>query len=120
MTVSAGLSGGESGELVQGGQRSYVLAAVFFALFAIVGLALYGLPFYYDFVVRDCGWSRAEVTSGNALSKLLVGPLFGFLAGWLVDRHGPRRLMLTGIVMASVAHSSTRTDSARPCWLPVE
>src|SRR4051812_29260850 len=72
----------------------------FAVLFAIVGLALYGLPFYYDFMVRDFGWSRAQVTSGNAISKLLVGPLFGFAAGWIVDRFGPRRLMMAGILMA--------------------
>ena len=75
----------------------------FVALFSIVGLALYGLPFYYDFMVRDFGWSRAQVTSGNALSKLLVGPLFGFMAGWVVDRFGPRRLMMSGILMAGIA-----------------
>ena len=27
-------------------------------LFAIVGVALYGLPFFYDFMVRDFGWTR--------------------------------------------------------------
>jgi MFS family permease len=75
----------------------------FVVLFSIVGLALYGLPFYYDFMVREFGWSRAQVTSGNAISKLLIGPLFGFLAGWIVDRFGPRRLMLAGIVMAGGA-----------------
>jgi sugar phosphate permease len=75
----------------------------FVALFSIVGLALYGLPFYYDFMVRDFGWSRAQVTSGNALSKLLVGPLFGFMAGWIVDRFGPRRLMMAGVLMAGFA-----------------
>ena len=78
-------------------------ATAFVALFSIVGLALYGLPFYYDFMVRDFGWSRAQVTSGNALSKLLVGPLFGFGAGWIVDRFGPRRLMIAGILMAGGA-----------------
>ena len=84
----------------------------FVALFAIVGLALYGLPLYYDFMVREFGWSRAQVTSGNALSKLLVGQLFGFLAGWIVDRFGPRRLMMSGILMGGgaligLAHTST-------------
>src|SRR5881227_2183495 len=54
-------------------------------------------------MVREFGWSRAQVTSGNALSKLVVGPLFGFLAGWLVDRFGPRRLMVAGILMAGIA-----------------
>jgi sugar phosphate permease len=80
-----------------------VAVTSFVALFSIVGLALYGLPFYYDFMVRDFGWSRTQVTSGNALSKLLVGPLFGFMAGWVVDRFGPRRLMMAGILMAGLA-----------------
>jgi sugar phosphate permease len=43
------------------------------------------------------------VTSGNAISKLVVGPLFGFGAGWIVDRFGPRRLMMAGILMAGGA-----------------
>jgi sugar phosphate permease len=75
----------------------------FLVLFSIVGLALWGLPFYYDFMVRQFGWTRAQVTSGNALSKLVVGPLFGFIAGWVVDRFGPRRLMMLGILMAGAA-----------------
>ena len=92
-------------------RRAYVASTSFVALFTIVGLALYGLPFYYDFMVREFGWSRAQVTSGNAISKLLVGPLFGFAAGWIVDRFGPRRLMMAGIVMAGgalvgLAHTS--------------
>jgi len=80
-----------------------VTATAFAALFSVVGLALYGLPLYYDFMVSEFGWSRTMVTSGNALSKLVVGPLFGFGAGWIVDRFGPRRLMLMGIVMAGGA-----------------
>ena len=80
-----------------------ITATSFLALFAIVGIALYGLPFYYDYMVRELGLTRAQVTSGNALSKLVVGPLFGYFAGWIVDRFGPRRLMLVGILMAGAA-----------------
>ena len=83
--------------------QAHVAATAFLSLFSIVGFALYGLPFFYDFFVRDLGWTRQQVTSGNAYSKLLIGPLFGFLAGWFIDRFGPRRLMLAGIVMAGVA-----------------
>jgi MFS family permease len=81
----------------------HVALTSFLALFAIVGIALYGLPFFYDFMVRDLGWTRREVTSGNAYSKLIIGPLFGFLAGWIVDRFGPKRLMIVGILMAGGA-----------------
>jgi sugar phosphate permease len=84
-------------------RQDYTALTSFTVLFAIVGLALYGLPFYYDFMVKTFGWSRTEVTSGNAISKLVVGPLFGFAAGWIVDRFGPRRLMIAGIVMAGGA-----------------
>jgi sugar phosphate permease len=78
-------------------------ATAFAALFSVVGLAVYGLPLYYDFMVREFGWSRTMVTSGNAISKLVVGPAFGFAAGWIIDRFGPRRLMMAGILMAGGA-----------------
>src|SRR6266853_6960268 len=85
-------------------RQSYQAAATaFVVLFCIVGVALWGLPFYYDFMVQQFGWTRAQVTSGNALSKLIVGPIFGFIAGWMVDRFGPRRLMIAGILMAGAA-----------------
>ena len=83
--------------------QTYILITAFLALFAIVGFAYYGLPFYFDFMTKEYGWSRTIVTSGNAIAKLLVGPLFGFLAGWLIDRYGPRSLMMTGALFAGVA-----------------
>src|ERR1039458_7281324 len=84
-------------------QSYQAVATAFVVVFCIVGVALWGLPFYYDFMVQQFGWTRAQVTSGNALSKLVVGPIFGFLAGWVVDRFGPGRMMMIGILMAGVA-----------------
>src|SRR5260370_31869963 len=54
-------------------------------------------------MVRQFGWSHSQVTSGNAYSKVAVGLIFGVIAGWLVDRFGPRRLMMAGILMAGAA-----------------
>jgi MFS family permease len=84
-------------------QAFQAAATSFVVLFWIVGVSVWGLPFFYDFMVQSFGWTRAEVTSGNALSKLVVGPVFGFLAGWIVDRIGPRRVLMVGILMASIA-----------------
>jgi sugar phosphate permease len=83
--------------------QTLAVTTAFLALFSIVGFALYGLPFFYDFFVKDLGWTRQQVTSGNAYSKLIIGPLFGFLAGMMVDRLGPKRLMIAGILMAGGA-----------------
>jgi sugar phosphate permease len=79
-----------------------VTATGFLSLFSIVGIAFYGLPFFYDFWVQDYGWSRATVTSGNAFAKIVIG-MFAFFAGWTIDRFGPRRVMLSGIVMGGIA-----------------
>jgi MFS family permease len=86
-----------------GSSQKYIVATAFLSLFAIVGIALYGLPFFYDFWEGAYGWSRTTITSGNALGKLLVAPLFGFIAGWMIDRYGPRKLMITGVLMAGMA-----------------
>jgi MFS family permease len=83
--------------------KTYIITAAFFSLLAIVGFALYGLPFFYDFFVQEFGWSRTVVTSGNAIGKLLVAPLFGFIAGWLIDKYGPKKMMLAGSLMAGSA-----------------
>lgn len=83
--------------------QGYIVATAFLSLFGLVGFAYYGLPFFYDFMIKEYGWSRTIVTSGNAISKLIVGPLFGFIAGWMIDRYGPRRLMMSGALMMGVA-----------------
>src|SRR6185503_8422204 len=80
-----------------------VAATGFLSLFSVVGIMFYGIPFFFDFWVKDFNWSRATVTSGNMFGKIIIGPLFGFAAGWFVDRFGPRRLLLAGILMAGAA-----------------
>ena len=85
------------------GQQILAVVTSFLALFAIVGVALYGLPRFYPFFVQELGWSRQQVTSGNAYSKIAIAVAFGFIAGRMVDRFGPRRLMRGGIVMAGLA-----------------
>jgi MFS family permease len=83
--------------------QTFVVITAFFSLLAIVGFALYGLPFFYDHYIKEFGWTRATVTSANALGKLLVAPMFGFIAGWIIDKYGPRRMLMTGALLTAVA-----------------
>lgn len=83
--------------------QGLAVLTAFLALFSIVGFALYGLPRFYPFFVEDLGWTRQQVTSGNAYSKVGVALAFGYLAGRVVDAVGPRRLMIAGIVIAGGA-----------------
>ena len=61
------MSGEPAAELRR--HQALAVATAFLALFSIVGIALYGLPFFYDFFVRDLGWTRQQVTSGNAYQQ---------------------------------------------------
>jgi len=83
--------------------QTYIIVTAFLSLFAIVGIGYYGVPFYFDFMMKEFEWSRTVVTSGNAVAKLLVGPLFGFIAGYLIDRYGPRLMLMAGALMGGVA-----------------
>ncbi|MBP6821463.1 MAG: MFS transporter [Acidobacteria bacterium] len=89
-------------ELTQGKQR-FVALTSFMNLYALVGIAFYGPPFFYDFFVKEFGWSREQVTSGNTFGKTLVLPLFGFAAGWIIDRFGLKRLMILGILLGAIS-----------------
>ena len=55
------------------------------------------LPFEYEF-----GWSRTDISLAVSLGLVLFG-LTGPVAGALIDRHGPRRSMLVGIVLIAVS-----------------
>jgi MFS family permease len=80
-------------------QECTIVAASFLTLLITVGIPFYGLPFFYDFFIRDFGWSRAEVTSGIALATILIQPA----AGLIVHRFSPRRLVLVGCILLGLS-----------------
>src|ERR1700719_1036188 len=113
-------------------QAIQVTGTAFLVLFSIVGLALWGLFYYYDFMVQQFGWTRAQVTSGNALSKLVVGPLFGFFAERAAGpdpisrgsagRHLEQRLQARSVLSVArrehVFHSRGQRNPAEPKTFP--
>lgn len=77
-------------------------ATGFTSMFSMIGIMFYGMPFFYDFWVTQFGWTRVTVTSGNAIGRVTIS-LFAFFVGWLIDKYGPRILILIGVTCGSVA-----------------
>lgn len=77
----------------------WIVAASFAILFITVGVPFYGMPFFYDFYIREFGWNRAQTTSGIALATILIQPVGGLLA----HRFSPRKLILFGSGMLAVS-----------------
>jgi MFS family permease len=92
-----------------GTRSTRLISTSFLSLFAIVGLALYGLPNYYPSFITQLGWTPADVTLGNMLGKLIIGPAFGFLVGRMIERRGPRLSMVVGLLAAGGAVAALGT-----------
>jgi sugar phosphate permease len=81
----------------------FIVAAAFLFMMMIVGFITYGLPQFYPDYVREFGWRRDQIQWGNTLSKIIVGPVFGFLAGWAFEKYGSRVVMVAGAAFAGIA-----------------
>src|SRR5207253_3448158 len=66
-----------------------------FTAFTLSAALMHSYPVYLVAFIAEFGWSRAETSIAYSVSQLVAGassPLVGFL----VDRLGPRRLLLLG------------------------
>ena len=81
----------------------WIAGSAFVFMMMTVGFVLYGLPQFFPNYVTEFGWRRDQIQLGNTLSKIIVGPLFGFLAGWAIERFGPRLVMVSGALFVATA-----------------
>ncbi|MCJ7504570.1 MAG: hypothetical protein MUP80_16150, partial [Acidobacteriia bacterium] len=70
----------------------WVTLAAFLNLFFVVGIVYYGFPVFYPSLVESLGFTRAQLTQGFLYGFVAVAVVFGFGAGALIDRFGPRRV----------------------------
>ena len=76
----------------------WVTLAAFLNLFFVVGIVFYGFPFFYASLVDDLGFTRSQVTEGILWGFILAAP-FSFFLGAFIDRYGPQRVILWGLVL---------------------
>ncbi len=79
-----------------------ITAASFAILFVVVGIVYYSFPVFYAPLIDEFAWTRAQVTAGFFYSILIIGPIFGISAGFLIDRYGTRRILLAGLIAAGI------------------
>jgi sugar phosphate permease len=61
----------------------------------------YGLSVFYKRIIDDFGWTRTQVAGAISLSTL-EGGMLGGVGGLLVDRFGPRPVMIVGVTLMSL------------------
>jgi MFS family permease len=66
-------------------------------VFIAAGTFFYGFSAIFDSLVDEFGWSHAAVSLGFSM-RTEVGGIFAPLVGYLVDRVGPRKLLMAGVI----------------------
>jgi MFS family permease len=81
----------------------WIVVAAFLNLFLTTGIVYYGFPVFYLSLIQSLGFSRQQVTSGIFLGFVVAAPLFGLLAGALIDRAGARAVILWGVALSGLS-----------------
>src|SRR4051812_2271595 len=82
-------------------QSAWLMLGGAFAAFTISAALMHAYPVYLVAFIADFGWNRAETSIAYSVSQL-VGGVSAPLVGVLVDRLGPRRLLLIGSVLLGI------------------
>jgi MFS family permease len=81
----------------------WIVLAAFLNLFLTTGIVYYGFPVFYPSLIHSLGFTRQQATSGIFLGFVVVAPLFGLLAGALIDRVGARSIILWGVLFSGLS-----------------
>ncbi len=89
----------------------WVVAASFVLFLFVGGTTFYGFTAFFNPIVAEMGWSRAQTSFAFSLRSIeggMLRPIFGFL----VDRVGPRKCIFVGMLVIGVSLIlMSRTDS---------
>ncbi len=76
-----------------------IVAVTFFASFNGAGIRVVPTVLIHP-LEADFGWARSAITFGISLNLLLYG-VAAPVVGWILDKYGPRRVMLTSLTLLS-------------------
>jgi len=73
----------------------WVVFACFLIAFYVGGTIIYGFTAFFEPIAKETGWSYTQISIAASLRGLEVG-ILAPVAGFLVDRFGPRKLIFCG------------------------
>ena len=79
----------------------WIVLAAFVAMTFTSMTGGYGFSVFYPRLIDHFGWSRTALAGAISLSRLEAGFLGG-IEGFLVDKFGPRVIILLGVIISSV------------------
>lgn len=83
-------------------KEGWTLVFAAFVGFSFLSIVTGSFSLFIEPVAKEFGWSRTATSSGFTIAALLTALLSPFF-GILVDRYGPRRVVLPGIVATIAA-----------------
>ena len=69
------------------------------------GLIVTGLTVFDESLLKEFGWSRGQLKLRDLITLVLAGWMAPFL-GAVIDRVGPRKLILAGLVLLSILYAA--------------
>ena len=76
-----------------------IVAVTFFASFNGAGIRVVPTVLIHP-LEADFGWARSAITFGISINLLLYG-VAAPVVGWILDKYGPRRVMMTSLTLLS-------------------
>jgi len=81
----------------------WIVLAAFLCLFFAVAILFYGFPVFYPSMIQSLGFTRAQLSEGFLLGFFVGALPFGLLAGVLIDRLGPQKVIWAGVLLVGLA-----------------
>jgi len=85
--------------------------------FSVVGMSIYSLGAFFKPLHEAFGWDRTLISAGPtvyAATSLICQPF----VGRMIDRWGPRRIALIGVVLSAISYALFATANGSPTgWL---
>jgi MFS family permease len=92
----------------------WVIVFVGFISQTIQGLVVQGFASYADLLHTEFGWSRATLAGPRSVTSV-ENSMLGPLAGFLMDRFGPRRVVAVGVAITGLG--LVMLGSTRSLWV---